>query len=245
MPTVKHRHHRACLHQMTCNVSTSHTLNHNPPCTSWTISSIHSQRNINSVVSAAFRYIVKMPGQFVQPKYPSMERQDFTQGQLGSFKFTPVDVPSSNTLGDTPMLLAAQAMLRDRVRKQTQLVTADNQTEFSQSVIASQQWANQPSTSQSASASALAFEPTPPPSALSKPDSEFFNTHIKPDLEESRLKLGPAAFRAAVDGNSPDSSLSQIRSRAEVSHPQQQHVLATATFSATLVVIFPASRNFY
>lgn len=155
-----------------------------------------------------------MPGQYAQPTYPSMERQDLTQGQLGSFKFTPVDAPPSDTLDD--MLLAAQAMMRARVSTLPQFITADNQSEAAQPVAS--QLASQPCFPQSTSA--FSFEPTPPPSALPKPDSDFFNTHIKPDLEESRLKLGPAAFRAAVDGNSPDGSLNQIRSRAEVSPPQ-------------------------
>lgn len=31
-------------------------------------------------------------------------------------------------------------------------------------------------------------------------DADFFNTHIKPDLGDSRLRLGPATFRSAVEG---------------------------------------------
>lgn len=31
-------------------------------------------------------------------------------------------------------------------------------------------------------------------------DADFFNNHIKPDLGDSRLRLGPAAFRSAVEG---------------------------------------------
>ncbi|KAK5050958.1 hypothetical protein LTR84_003517 [Exophiala bonariae] len=31
-------------------------------------------------------------------------------------------------------------------------------------------------------------------------DTDFFNTHIKPDLGDSRLRLGPAAVRSAVEG---------------------------------------------
>lgn len=146
-----------------------------------------------------------MKGLYAQPKYPSMERQDLTQGQLGSFKFTPVDIPSS-TLGDTPFLLQAQARLRARIGDQGS-ITAGNQSSFP---VASQQWLGSPT-------NRLSF-----PHALSTDsttsDPAFFNTHLKPDLEDSRLKFGPAAFRAAVAGNSPDKVFSQSRPRAEVSH---------------------------
>lgn len=146
-----------------------------------------------------------MKGLYAQPKYPSMERQDLTQGQLGSFKFTPVDVPSS-TLGDTPFLLQAQARLRARVGDPSS-ITADNQSSFP---VASQQWLG-PAMNRLCFPAALSTDST-------TSDPTFFNTHLKPDLEDSRLKFGPAAFRAAVAGNSPDKAFSQSQPRAEVSH---------------------------
>lgn len=36
-------------------------------------------------------------------------------------------------------------------------------------------------------------------SASPSTDLTFFNNHIKPDLADSRLRLGPAAFRSAVE----------------------------------------------
>lgn len=159
-----------------------------------------------------------MNGLYTHPKYPLMERQDLTQGQLGSFKFTPVD-PTS-TLGDTPWLLAAQAQLRARAgdREGPALVTADDQSNIA-SRIASQLGVHQNSQSFYSALPFDSFHRT----AIPTSDPAFFNKHIKPDLEESRLKLGPAAFRAAVVGNSPDKSFSQTRTRAEVSHANFDH----------------------
>ncbi|ETN38851.1 uncharacterized protein HMPREF1541_06892 [Cyphellophora europaea CBS 101466] len=156
-------------------------------------------------------------GFHAQPKYPSMERQDLTQGQLGSFKFTPVDV-QTNTRGDTPLFLQAQSLLRARVGEQGgfEFITEDYQNNFAS--LASQQSLG--GTVQNFSprlspgfSSATTCRPATPPS-----DPGYFNRHIKPDLEDSRLKLGPAAFRSAVNGNSPEKNFSQSRPRAEVGH---------------------------
>jgi len=46
--------------------------------------------------------------------------------------------------------------------------------------------------------------------------ADFFNKHIKPDLGDSRLRLGPAALRSAVDG-------------AATSPTRHSHVLAEQT----------------
>lgn len=169
-----------------------------------------------------------MKGLYAQPKYPSMERQDLTQGQLGSFKFTPIDVAPSSTLGDTPFLLAAQAKLRARIENQPSFspVTADNQINFSS--LASQQWLDD-----QLHKSSTTLHPHSDSASRSAPDSSFFNNHIKPDLEDSRLKLGTAAFRAVVDGSSPDKSFSQTRSRAEVSHTAFLHSLSSTRTRST------------
>lgn len=154
-----------------------------------------------------------MPGQYAQPKYPSMERQDLTQGQLGSFKFTPIDVPTSSTLGNTPFLLAAQAKLRERMRNRA--FTADSQIDFSS--LAGQKWLDEQQIKPQPSPS-TAFKSNPTLSFVpSRPDPAFFNTHIKPDLEDSRLKFGTAAIRAAIDGTSPVKPFSPSRARTEVS----------------------------
>jgi hypothetical protein len=49
-------------------------------------------------------------------------------------------------------------------------------------------------------------------------DADFFNKHIKPDLGDSRLRLGPAAVRSAVEG-------------AATSPTRQEHMLSDQTNS--------------
>lgn len=96
-------------------------------------------------------------------KYPSMERQDLSQSQLGAFKFTPVDEEprSFHQPFPHPMLLE----------------------QFNQSLHNA------------------GFGPrlTSPEIAA---DPTFFNNQIRPHLDNSRLRLGPAAVRAAVESAS-------------------------------------------
>lgn len=94
----------------------------------------------------------------VHLKYPSMERQDLTQAQLGSFKFTPVDevAPPSHP---HPLLLQ-------------QYHQALQNGGFFNHTVSSPDATNDPT---------------------------FFNQQIKPSLDNSRLRLGPAAVRAAVE----------------------------------------------
>lgn len=97
----------------------------------------------------------------VHVKYPSMERQDLTQAQLGSFKFTPVDeaAPSSHP---HPLLLQ-------------QYHQALQNSSYLNHSVSSPEVTNDPS---------------------------FFNQRIKPSLDTSRLRLGPAAVRKAVESAS-------------------------------------------
>lgn len=104
-----------------------------------------------------------------------MERQDLNQSQLGSFKFTPVDkVQSIDTIATNYL--------------QQQLAESLMRAEKSRFLASAQPHS---STEVKVTSPALSFGST---------DAEFFNKHIKPDLAESRLRLGPAAFRSAVDG---------------------------------------------
>jgi hypothetical protein len=160
-----------------------------------------------------------MMGRHAHPKYPSMERQDLTPGQLGRFKFTPIDIvapPKVDTSGNTALFWKAQERLRARISDQTRsLVTVGNQIDSSS--LASERWLDQ-QLQEPAPLSPLPDTSSTFDNRLSlKPDVELFDHHIKPDLENSRLKLGTAAIRAAVNGTSPDKSFSQSRSRTEVS----------------------------
>lgn len=115
----------------------------------------------------------------VHVKYPSMERQDLTQSQLGSFKFTPVDevAPSSHP---HPLLLQQyhQALQKGGFFNQA----------------------------------------APSPDVTNDP--AFFNQQIRPALDTSRLRLGPAVVRAAVESasTSPPKRFSQ-RAQGAVMRP--------------------------
>lgn len=98
----------------------------------------------------------------VHVKYPSMERQDLTQAQLGSFKFTPVDEERySPQAQHHPLLLQQYAQSLKNGGFERQLTSPD-----------------------------IAADPS------------FFNHQIRPSLDESRLRFGPAAVRAAVESAS-------------------------------------------
>lgn len=130
-------------------------------------------------------------------KYPPMERQDLNQSQLGSFKFTPVDPidPASNlqSLTQSARQYLDQKMYGGLHRGSS-------------------------STAGAVSDDASTFSPRPPfpQTHASNADAEFFNKHIKPDLGDSRLRLGPAAFRSAVDGiGSPQKNRGAIHVRQD------------------------------
>lgn len=110
-------------------------------------------------------------------KYPPMERQDLNQSQLGSFKFTPVDsIPSF------PMLTTNY--LQQQLAESFARVTA-NSTSRPPTKVPS---AAKPRTVNNG------------PQQVGATDADFFNKHIKHDLGDSRLRLGPAALRSAVEG---------------------------------------------
>jgi hypothetical protein len=104
-------------------------------------------------------------------KYPLMERQDLNQSQLGSFKFTPVDsVDSIQSLTQSAKQFLEQQLSHRQHRPYRDGTPASSPE---RDTLRSKTLAG---------------------------DAEFFNTHIKPDLGDSRLRLGPAALRTAVDG---------------------------------------------
>lgn len=70
-----------------------------------------------------------------------------------------------------------------------------------------------------AKATSASERPSHPSSGIV--DADFFNKHIKPDLGDSRLRLGPAAVRSAVEG-------------AATSPTRQDHMLADQTNSDRL-----------
>ena len=109
-------------------------------------------------------------------KYPLMERQDLNQSQLGSFKFTPVDnVPSMRAIATN---ILNQQLAHNLARTSAARFPHKVNTSLSENTGPSHK---QP---------------------LQRPpvDPNFFNKHIKPHLGDSRLRLGPAAFRSAVEG---------------------------------------------
>ncbi len=116
-------------------------------------------------------------------RYPPMERQDLNQSQLGSFKFTPVD--PVNPMDS--LTLTARHMLEQQF----------SQRQRDPEASASSAGLFQDNGSTLSSGRAL------PHLMNSTVDTDFFNKHIKPDLGDSRLRLGPAAVRTAVDGGSP------------------------------------------
>lgn len=105
----------------------------------------------------------------VHVKYPSMERQDLTQAQLGSFKFTPVDEAAPSNHPHPLLLQQSHQALQD--------------AGFLNHSVSSPDMSRNPS---------------------------FFNQQIAPSLDTSRLRLGPATVRAAVESaaTSPQKRLS-------------------------------------
>lgn len=109
----------------------------------------------------------------VHVKYPSMERQDLTQAQLGSFKFTPVDEASRDAPHPHPLFLSQYAPIPKNG-------SWNSEQRFTTEMVC---------------------------------DASFFNHQIKPSLDGSRLRLGPAAVRAAVESasSSPQKYFSRRR----------------------------------
>ncbi|KAK5943647.1 hypothetical protein PMZ80_004655 [Knufia obscura] len=117
-----------------------------------------------------------------------MERQDLTQAQLGSFKFTPVDeaVHQTPQYNPHPLLLQQYSESLQNAGFDRQLSSPD-----------------------------IAADPS------------FFNHQIRPSLDSSRLRLGPAAVRAAVESasTSPQKRFSRdsqcsMRPNAPFFHPR-------------------------
>ncbi|OAP62489.1 hypothetical protein AYL99_04694 [Fonsecaea erecta] len=139
-------------------------------------------------------------------KYPPMERQDLNQSQLGSFKFTPVD-PVSNIQSLTQ---SAKLYLDEQLRQRLPRAAASLTTGSSQSnptIFAD-----------------VSPENPLPYSNSSSVDANFFNKHIRPDLGDSRLRLGPAALRSAVEGAaSPTKNFSMIQVHQEPNVVLRQH----------------------
>jgi len=124
-------------------------------------------------------------------KYPSMERQDLTQAQLGSFKFTPVDEgvhepPQANL---DPSLLQQYTKSWQSAGFNQQLMSPD-----------------------------IAADPS------------FFNHEIRPSLDNSRLRLGPAAVRAAVESASSSPQKRFSRSSQGFMRPDVSLSCDTFTF---------------
>jgi hypothetical protein len=117
--------------------------------------------------------------------YPSMERQDLTQGQLGSFKFTPVDSVRKD-------------ISREHVR------TFQTQQEMIARLYPAQDPFDQAWKSHAAFSdnSALSRAVT---AVNTPPDPTFFD-----NLDDSRLKYGPAAVRTAVQSYSPERTRSPV-----------------------------------
>ena len=126
--------------------------------------------------------------------YPNMERQDLTQGQLGSFKFTPVDAVPHNR--DYWTAVAHQQMLNQLQDAAQQAVAmAPDVYPHARSNSAgcfSNTW------------STHGNQQSP------REDTAFFDKHSKPDLADSRLKYGPAALRSAVQSHSPQKTRTPV-----------------------------------
>lgn len=140
---------------------------------------------------ASSRHIVGIMAVFSKSflPYPNMERQDLTQGQLGSFKFTPVDAVQRDPNKDFLTAMAHQQML-------TQLQNA------AQQAVAMSPDVYQHTRSDSAGCLSNTWSSHGNPQSP-KQDVAFFDKRSKPDLADSRLKYGPAALREAVQSHSP------------------------------------------
>ncbi len=125
-----------------------------------------------------------------------MERQDLTQGQLGSFKFTPVDAIQRDHSKEYLTAVAQQQMLSQFQQSAQQTIAmAPNVYPHARSDSAgcfSNTWSSHDN------------------SQGPKQDSTFFDKHPKPDLADTRLKYGPAALRSAVESHSPEKTRTQV-----------------------------------
>jgi hypothetical protein len=143
-------------------------------------------------------------GTLISPKYPSMERQDLTQGQLGSFKFTPVDIEQrNNRFGETPLLWQAQAKLRARLEQH--------------SVLEGVAWDNKFSHKNRNRYSGTKESPYGP---LSHANAKFINDYI-----ESDTKMDAVELRSPVVAGSPERL--HYGYQANVSHSLLRIILET------------------
>lgn len=165
-------------------------------------------------------------------KYPPMERQDLTQSQLNSFKFTPVDSTPHTTIGrnflEEQLNQSVTRMAAKHSRRSTNttntLINALPENPF-----------------------VLTINPLQQPKTSST-DPNFFNKVIKPALAESRLRLGPAALRSAVEGAaSPTKQDGFTVDRQEVDaalnlHRPSQSLNVSLLPSSSLTVDLPFKR---
>jgi hypothetical protein len=149
-------------------------------------------------------------------RYPPMERQDLNQSQLGSFKFTPVDpVDLKSLTRSANQFLEQQLLQRQRLSSSTGAFQHN--------------------------ASTLSSERTPRHPKQSAVDSDFFNKHIKPDIGDSRLRLGTAALRSAIDGASPAKKTSFIQVQQEPEFSVNYHHPSSSINVSALLRLWHAS----
>ena len=177
-----------------------------------------------------------VPLQF--PKYPGIERQDLTQGQLGSFKFTPVDNEPTR-----PYSLA-----QDWLNSPTQSNLQQHSPEATRRAVEVLRQQQQARRSRGMPIPGMRQNPFDRPHVptFSPPNHSFFDDHIKPNLGDSRLKYGPATLRTAVESQSPEA---QGHSEGLMFNVRDQSVLPFTTTSVQLMTqsgiytIFPTPRQ--
>lgn len=152
-----------------------------------------------------------------------MERQDLTQGQLGSFKFTPVDSVSSYEERSYFPWNYREKSVEEWASQDTSSKLFDH-TNFN---LRRPPWLHPADTwsrfTSPSSVSHHCSSASPPRTSTPVSDPSFFNKHIRPDLGDSRLKLGSAALRSAVNGNSPEKTTTQDCRSPQVSAKPSNH----------------------
>lgn len=161
-----------------------------------------------------FDFVFTMSARTQFPSYPSMERQDLSQGQLGSFKFAPVDADrihgGSRFLSDLARHYMSSHLKQAAQNPTVTPVARTNSTRARLKQADSEHRQTAP----------LPHVPTSPAS-----ESSFFNNHIRSDLIDSRLKYGPAVVRSAVNSNSPERKRETEHVQVDVSEAPVQLLL--------------------
>ena len=145
--------------------------------------------------------------------YPNMERQDLTQGQLGSFKFTPVDAVQRH-VDDEYLTAVAQQQILAQLYQSTQsaVAMASDLQPHVRDESASYSHNN------TSTRSHLQSHTT---------DSTFFDKYTKTDLADSRLRYGPAALRSAVESHSPQKTRTQVSEDTSYPHSSWPALLSS------------------